>query len=290
MNRIAVFTSLIASAFILIVSTQNCAPGGFHNNSGGAPSLSAAPNTNGPPAGNNSGEENSGGENSLETTIPIENSVAETVVGEENSNSSENSPPASSPPPPPPPPPILCPTGEVLAVSPHSQVVSPIPVVNQSVWQNMSATGGTPPYTWTISAGAHPPGYRLSTSGVWSGTVTTEGTYTATVQARDARGCIGTATYTWPVGRVVISPASTTITGISVGMPVHGAMSATGGNGPYRFTVESGTLPPGYVLDSVGNWSGTVQQAGNFTVTIRVTDIGGAHGFSRVTYTWIISP
>ena len=42
------------------------------------------------------------------------------------------------------------------------------------------------PYTWSVTAGSPPPGITLSSAGVLSGTPTTAGTYTFTVQARDA--------------------------------------------------------------------------------------------------------
>ena len=42
------------------------------------------------------------------------------------------------------------------------------------------------PYTWSVTAGSLPPGITLSSAGVLSGTPTTAGLYTFTVQARDA--------------------------------------------------------------------------------------------------------
>ena len=61
----------------------------------------------------------------------------------------------------------------------------------------LSATGGTPPYTWTGSG--LPPGVSVSSSGTVSGTPTTAGTYNATVTATAASGGSGSATFTFTV-------------------------------------------------------------------------------------------
>jgi Putative Ig domain len=50
----------------------------------------------------------------------------------------------------------------------------------------LSAQGGTPPYTWTITAGALPPGLSLSAAGVISGTPTLAGSYNFTATCTDS--------------------------------------------------------------------------------------------------------
>jgi hypothetical protein len=50
----------------------------------------------------------------------------------------------------------------------------------------LSATGGTPPYTWSVQAGALPPGLSLSAAGVISGTPAAEGDYTFKVRCTPA--------------------------------------------------------------------------------------------------------
>ncbi len=61
----------------------------------------------------------------------------------------------------------------------------------------LSASGGTPPYTWTGSG--LPPGISVSSSGTVSGTPTTAGTYSATVTATAASGGSGSATFTFTI-------------------------------------------------------------------------------------------
>lgn len=49
--------------------------------------------------------------------------------------------------------------------------------------------GGTAPYTFTIYSGTLPPGLSLSSSGVISGTPTTEGEYLVCFTLTDSVGC-----------------------------------------------------------------------------------------------------
>jgi hypothetical protein len=50
----------------------------------------------------------------------------------------------------------------------------------------LSATGGTPPYSWSVQAGALPPGLSLSAAGAISGTPALEGDYTFKVRCTPA--------------------------------------------------------------------------------------------------------
>ena len=63
----------------------------------------------------------------------------------------------------------------------------------------LSATGGTAPYTWTATG--LPPGLPISTAGVVSGTPTTRGTYPVTATATDSVGGTGSTTFTWTIKR-----------------------------------------------------------------------------------------
>ncbi len=76
--------------------------------------------------------------------------------------------------------------------------------------QTITASGGTAPYTFTVTSGSLPPALTLSSSGTLSGTPTTPGSYTFTVTATDAAGCPGSQIYTLTIAGIIgIVPAPT---------------------------------------------------------------------------------
>ncbi|MEU0885314.1 S8 family serine peptidase [Lentzea sp. NPDC005914] len=72
--------------------------------------------------------------------------------------------------------------------------------VGTPVSLQLAATGGTPPYTWSVSG--LPAGLSANASGAISGTPTTAGTSTVTATVTDSAGKTGTTTFTWTVNPV----------------------------------------------------------------------------------------
>jgi hypothetical protein len=66
--------------------------------------------------------------------------------------------------------------------------------------QQLVASGGQAPYTYTVSIGTTPPGTNLSAGGLLNGTPTTTGTFNFTVTATDANNCTGTISYSFVIG------------------------------------------------------------------------------------------
>lgn len=58
--------------------------------------------------------------------------------------------------------------------------------------EQISAQGGTAPYTFTISAGSLPTGTSMNSAGLITGTPTIAGSYTFTVKVTDVNGSTGT--------------------------------------------------------------------------------------------------
>ena len=56
----------------------------------------------------------------------------------------------------------------------------------------LEAVGGTSPYTWSVASGSLPPGLSLSSDGTISGTPTTTGTFTFTLEVVDSMGVSAT--------------------------------------------------------------------------------------------------
>jgi hypothetical protein len=75
------------------------------------------------------------------------------------------------------------------------------------------ANGGTPPYTFSITAGALPDGVFLAMDGVLSGTPIAAGTFSFTVTATDANSCSGSQSYVVHIAQPVTAPSDLVATG-----------------------------------------------------------------------------
>ncbi len=104
----------------------------------------------------------------------------------------------------------------------------------------------------------------------------------------------GTATVRLPASGVLTGPlvsdlaiATTTLPGGTVGSVYGATVTASGGTPPYHW--DSGTLPPGLVMDyTTGVISGTPTAAGTYVFTVFVNDAAGA--FDSKTVTIVVSP
>lgn len=148
---------------------------------------------------------------------------------------SRNSPPAPTPPPPPP-----------VVISPATATV------DANATQVFTASGGTAPYTFTVSAGTGAiDGAGLYTAPAAAGT--------ATIRVQDSGGRTATAAVTLP-GPLTLTPLTAT-----VGANTVSNFTAAGGRTPYGFSIVAG--------------GGSITNAGAYTApaapgssTIRVTD------------------
>jgi hypothetical protein len=140
-----------------------------------------------------------------------------------------------------------------------------------------TASGGTPPYTWSTS-GSLPPGLSINPdTGIISGTPTTAGSSTFTVTLHEGSGVsVTTSTLTITVGRSLLIVPPNLPAG-TVGVPYPSStFTASGGTPPYTFGLASGSLPPGLVLDpKTGILSGTPTAAGTSSFIAQVTDNAG---------------
>lgn len=136
----------------------------------------------------------------------------------------------------------------------------------------LAATCGTPPYTWAVS-GSLPLGLGLTPStGVISGTPTTAGTSTFTVQACDTVPNCATASLS--INVVAAPPVITTVSLPSgtAGVPYSATLAATGGVPPYAWAVTLGGIPGLTMNPSTGAYTGRPTTPGLYFVSVRVTD------------------
>ncbi len=168
---------------------------------------------------------------------------------------------------------------------------TPTGVQGQAYSASFAASGGTTPYTWSVAAGALPPGVSLSSAGVLSGTPTSAGSFPVTIQAADTS--VPQQTTTAPFTVVVAAPLLVSTTSLAngvAGTAYSATLAATGGVGATTWTLTGGALPAGLSLSPGGALTGTPTASGSFSMTFQVTDSGAPSQSATMTLTLTIAP
>ncbi|MBN1893614.1 putative Ig domain-containing protein, partial [bacterium] len=154
--------------------------------------------------------------------------------------------------------------------------------VGSAYSRTVSATGGTTPYSWSVSAGSLPGGLSINAStGTISGTPTTAGTFNFTVRVADAGDPQQSDTQALSID---IETADLEITTASplpnykAGTNYNKQIEASGGTTPYSWTLTNRS-PEGFAeginLSTGGLLSGNINvQPESGQLTIQVTDDG----------------
>ena len=138
----------------------------------------------------------------------------------------------------------------------------------------LNATGGAPPYTWSLAIGSLPPGLTLAAdTGLVSGVPASAGSYSMTVQATDSLAHAAQKSITINV----IAPldlATSSLPSVVKGAAYTQQLIATGGKPPYNWIIVGGSLPAGLGINpDTGAISGNPTAVGSFGFTVDVTDI-----------------
>ena len=155
--------------------------------------------------------------------------------------------------------------------------------------QSLSASGGTAPYKFAVTAGSLPSGVTLSDGGVFSGTPIAPGTFTFTVTTTDAQGCTVTTSYTVTIttcSGIILAP--TKLPNGKAGRVYNQALTVSGGTAPHNFALTAGSLPNGLTLSTSGAISGTPTTVGTLNFTVTATDAQGCTG--NTSYSIRITP
>jgi len=154
----------------------------------------------------------------------------------------------------------------------------PSGTINGAYSATVVASGGVPPFTWTVSSGTLPAGLSLGASATNSVTITGTPTTTGlsapfTIRVVDADGDPATSVaLTINVSNLAITTTSP-LPNASASSTYDLQFQASGGTSPYTWAVATGsTLPAGLTLSSAGLLSGTPTKQATSTFGITVTD------------------
>ncbi|OOW00994.1 IPT/TIG domain/outer membrane autotransporter barrel domain-containing protein [Pseudomonas sp. MF4836] len=162
-----------------------------------------------------------------------------------------------------------------ITVSPPTVTITPTTLPNgtqgTAYSQTVSASGGTAPYTYAISAGSLPAGLSLNTgTGVLSGTPSASGTFNLTVTATDANSATGSRAYS-----LLINALAPPVTGA-----VSAIVAASSSNNPITLNLSGGTATSVAVASAASH--GTATASGT---SITYTPTAGYSGADSFTYT-----
>ncbi|MFZ0523772.1 MAG: Ig domain-containing protein [Candidatus Acidiferrales bacterium] len=145
----------------------------------------------------------------------------------------------------------------------------------------ITTTGGVQPVQYSLASGSLPPGLTLNTSGTILGTPTGHGTTTFTINVTDNIGKTPNLVVASPPYTITINPApplaipTTTLPGGLVKTSYNAAIVPAGPGGvpPYTWSITSGSLPDGLMLNTTsGVISGVPTTAGVSTFFPKVID------------------
>jgi len=167
----------------------------------------------------------------------------------------------------------------ILNLTQQLQILGALPnaYLNQYYSASLFQIGGRYPYTWSITSGQLPPGISMNSGGYFYGKASLLGSYSFVVQVQDASSPPYVVTQS-VVLNVVPPPlvfSGWPLSPAPQGLPYHSQISLSGGTPPYAWTILSGQLPPGIVLDpATGYLDGTPTQLGYFVFLVQGSDAG----------------
>jgi hypothetical protein len=136
------------------------------------------------------------------------------------------------------------------------------------------SNSSNPSVEWSASAGT------VNSAGLFTAPKTTSSlqvSVLATSKTDPSKHASASITVSAPVvTSAPLSIASTALPDATEGNPYSATLSATGGATPYHWTLASGKLPAGFVLDaSTGMIEGVTSQSGAFSISVSLSDASG---------------
>jgi uncharacterized repeat protein (TIGR01451 family) len=167
-----------------------------------------------------------------------------------------------------------------LTISVSCTTSSDLLEVGVAYTSTCTVSGGTAPYTWSVSQGALAPGLALSgTAGAGitiSGQPAAAAPFSYTIQVKDALFASATQLFGGQVVGVPAVNCQPTAGPAQVGVFYTATCTVADGTPPYKWAISQGTLPGGLVLGPAAGGSttiaGTPKLDGPYQYTVQVND------------------
>ncbi|MEM6367229.1 MAG: Ig domain-containing protein [Myxococcota bacterium] len=139
--------------------------------------------------------------------------------------------------------------------------------------QRLIATGGEPPYTWSVAEGSLPEGLTLSPEGRLAGTPDEVGSFALRLSVEERMGEVQEKDFLLIIetsSAVLVDPDPLPLA--AAGEPYDVQIGVSGGNPPYLWRLGASPLPPGLTLSSSGRLQGRPSLTGAFVFQVQVED------------------
>ena len=148
-----------------------------------------------------------------------------------------------------------------------------------SYFYQLQASGGTPPYLWSMNSGSGATSWYVTPGGWLEGAPTSNESDSIVVTVTDAASNSAQGTFAVTVNSTLAVMGQDFVKG-GIALPAAPAgagyrhtLQAAGGTSPYSWSIVSGALPAGLSLSSAGVITGTASAAGSFSgIVFKVTD------------------
>lgn len=143
--------------------------------------------------------------------------------------------------------------------------------VGRNYSATLMATGGEPPYSWSLGGGLLPDGLSLSPGGTVTGAPTRQGVFTFTIRVSDANNQSASRDFTVDVSLPLGIGTEGPFTG-RIGTAFSQTITAAGGSTPYAWSLASSGFP-GLTIDAVtGTLAASPSLPGTYSFTVEVRD------------------
>lgn len=157
----------------------------------------------------------------------------------------------------------------------------------------MQASGGRPPFSWSLLTGTLPQGITLAAgTGQLSGTPTLPGELARSrLRVIDQDGAFLERDFLLPIEKELVITTPSTLGAARKNVSYLEQLSTTGGSLPVTWAVTSGSaLPPGFVLNRLtGQLVGQPTADGFFTFLLTATDTANEAGQASATKSFTIN-